>query len=156
MAEWRETVPSLWACNMGSTVSACCWVLMCLLFVGGLNEPCLGAGLAIYVALEKIGPAGPLLGRLAGAGLLAWSARVAASRVRRRRLSTARAVHLDLLRGVPADVAEAGGEVRAQLRSGFALDGPVADRGRARSLVQAGLRRRRRREPVRGLHMLDR
>ncbi len=52
----------------------CCWVLMCLLFVGGLMNVAWVAGLAIYVALEKIGPAGPLLGRLAGAGLLAWSA----------------------------------------------------------------------------------
>jgi predicted metal-binding membrane protein len=52
----------------------CCWVLMCLLFVGGLMNLAWVAGLAIYVALEKIGPAGPLLSRLAGAGLIAWSA----------------------------------------------------------------------------------
>jgi predicted metal-binding membrane protein len=49
----------------------CCWVLMALLFVGGVMNVLWIAGLAILVLMEKIVPTGHLIPRLAGAGLAA-------------------------------------------------------------------------------------
>ena len=49
----------------------CCWVLMALLFVGGVMNVLWIAGLAILVLLEKVVPTGRLVPRLAGAGLAA-------------------------------------------------------------------------------------
>ena len=50
----------------------CCWVLMALLFYGGVMNPWWIAGLAIYVLIEKLAPAGPDIGRFAGALLILW------------------------------------------------------------------------------------
>jgi predicted metal-binding membrane protein len=47
----------------------CCWVLMVLLFVGGVMNVLWIAGLAILILLEKVVPTGRLIPRLAGAGL---------------------------------------------------------------------------------------
>jgi predicted metal-binding membrane protein len=49
----------------------CCWVLMALLFVGGVMNVLWIAGLAILILLEKVVPTGRLIPRLAGAGLAA-------------------------------------------------------------------------------------
>jgi predicted metal-binding membrane protein len=49
----------------------CCWFLMILLFVGGVMNVYWILGLALFVFVEKVAGAGVLLGRLAGAGLLA-------------------------------------------------------------------------------------
>jgi predicted metal-binding membrane protein len=49
----------------------CCWVLMALLFVGGVMNVLWIAGLAILVLMEKVVPTGRLIPRLAGAGLAA-------------------------------------------------------------------------------------
>ena len=54
----------------------CCWFLMALLFVGGVMNLYWIVGLAAFVFAEKVLAIGPLLGRLAGAGLLAWGALV--------------------------------------------------------------------------------
>ncbi len=50
----------------------CCWVLMGLLFYGGVMEPVWIVGLAVYVAAEKLAPAGSRLSHLAGAILIVW------------------------------------------------------------------------------------
>jgi predicted metal-binding membrane protein len=50
----------------------CCWMLMALLFVGGVMNLLWVIGLTIVVAIEKLAPGGPLLGRAAGAALIAW------------------------------------------------------------------------------------
>ena len=50
----------------------CCWVLMALLFYGGVMELRWIVGLAIYVAAEKMIPAGNLVSRFAGLLLVAW------------------------------------------------------------------------------------
>ena len=50
----------------------CCWVLMGLLFYGGVMELHWIVGLAIYVAIEKLIPAGNLLSRFAGLLLIGW------------------------------------------------------------------------------------
>ena len=51
----------------GTFCVGCCWVLMALLFVGGVMNLLWIAGLTIFVLLEKIVPAGRLVPRLAGA-----------------------------------------------------------------------------------------
>jgi predicted metal-binding membrane protein len=53
----------------GSLCVGCCWVLMALLFVGGVMNLLWIAGLTIFVLLEKIVPTGRLVPRLAGAAM---------------------------------------------------------------------------------------
>ncbi len=53
----------------GTFCVGCCWVLMALLFVGGVMNLLWIAGLTIFVLLEKIVPTGRLVPRLAGAAL---------------------------------------------------------------------------------------
>jgi predicted metal-binding membrane protein len=50
----------------------CCWMLMVLLFVGGVMNLLWVVGLTLIVAIEKLVPGGPQLGRLAGVALAAW------------------------------------------------------------------------------------
>ena len=49
----------------------CCWLLMGLLFVGGVMNLAWIAIIAVFVLLEKLGPAGPLGGRVAGGAMIA-------------------------------------------------------------------------------------
>jgi predicted metal-binding membrane protein len=48
----------------------CCWVLMGLLFVGGIMQLTWIAAISIFVLLEKLAPFGAQLGRLGGALLV--------------------------------------------------------------------------------------
>ena len=48
----------------------CCWLLMALLFVGGVMNLLLVAGLTLLVAAEKLVPRGDLLSKLTGVALL--------------------------------------------------------------------------------------
>jgi predicted metal-binding membrane protein len=50
----------------------CCWAAMALLFVGGVMNLFWIAALALFVLLEKVVPAGRLLGRAGGIGLILW------------------------------------------------------------------------------------
>ncbi len=50
----------------------CCWVLMGLLFYGGVMELTWIVGIAIYVAVEKLIPAGNRLSRFTGLLLVLW------------------------------------------------------------------------------------
>jgi predicted metal-binding membrane protein len=50
----------------------CCWVLMGLLFYGGVMELRWIVGLALYVAAEKLIPAGNRLNRFTGIVLVGW------------------------------------------------------------------------------------
>ena len=54
----------------------CCWVLMGLLFVGGIMNLLWIAALALIVFIEKAIPRGQLAGRMLAAGLVAWGATV--------------------------------------------------------------------------------
>ncbi|MAF47203.1 MAG: DUF2182 domain-containing protein [Rhodospirillales bacterium] len=56
----------------------CCWVLMALLFYGGVMNLWWIAGLALYVLIEKLTPAGHRLGRFTGALLIIWGGLVLA------------------------------------------------------------------------------
>jgi predicted metal-binding membrane protein len=52
----------------------CCWVLMGLLFYGGVMSLVWIGGLALYVLLEKLAPAGHWIGRFGGTALILWGA----------------------------------------------------------------------------------
>jgi predicted metal-binding membrane protein len=60
----------------------CCWVLMILLFYGGVMNLYWIVGLAVFVLLEKTVPAGHWLGSAAGLGLIAWGGVVLAGSLR--------------------------------------------------------------------------
>jgi len=73
-AHWREG--RFGALRMGLehglVCVGCCWLLMGLLFVGGVMNPWWVGGLALLVLLEKVVPRGELLGRVAGLALAGW------------------------------------------------------------------------------------
>jgi predicted metal-binding membrane protein len=52
----------------------CCWMLMALLFVGGVMNLVWIVGLTLIVAIEKLLPRGEWFGRAVGAALIAWGA----------------------------------------------------------------------------------
>jgi len=52
----------------------CCWLLMALLFVGGVMNLLWVVALTAIVAVEKLVPRGALFGRVAGVALIAWGA----------------------------------------------------------------------------------
>lgn len=52
----------------------CCWVLMALLFFGGVMNLLWVAGLTLFVLIEKLAPRGVWIGRVAGIALLAAGA----------------------------------------------------------------------------------
>jgi predicted metal-binding membrane protein len=56
----------------GAICIGCCWILMALLFVGGVMNLAWIAVLAILVLIEKVFPAGQWVGRAAGVTLIAW------------------------------------------------------------------------------------
>ncbi len=58
----------------GAWCVGCCWMLMALLFVGGVMNLVWIAMLALLVLVEKLAPAGPAAGRISGLVLLAWAA----------------------------------------------------------------------------------
>lgn len=58
----------------GAYCVGCCWVLMLLLFVGGVMNIAWVAMLAILVLLEKVTPVGRAVARVSGAGLVAAGA----------------------------------------------------------------------------------
>lgn len=68
------------AFRMGATHGVyclgCCWALMALLFVGGVMNVLWIAALAVFALTEKLTPAGHLLSRLAGIGLMAAGLRL--------------------------------------------------------------------------------
>lgn len=62
---------SLWlGLAHGGYCLGCCWLLMALLFVGGLMNLYWIVGLSLYAMAEKLLPVGPWLGRLSGALLV--------------------------------------------------------------------------------------
>ncbi len=71
---WRPGAGGAFAMGLhhGTYCLGCCWVLMALLFVLGVMNLAWVGALAAFVLLEKLIPRGALLGRLAGAVLIAW------------------------------------------------------------------------------------
>jgi predicted metal-binding membrane protein len=58
----------------GAYCVGCCWVLMALLFVGGVMNLLWIAAISAFVLIEKIVPAGRLISRIAGIGFVAAGA----------------------------------------------------------------------------------
>ena len=56
----------------GAFCVGCCWLLMALLFVGGVMNLLWIAGLTLLVAAEKMLPGGHWIARLAGIALIGW------------------------------------------------------------------------------------
>ena len=56
----------------GAYCVGCCWMLMALLFVGGVMNLWWIVGLTAIVTIEKLLPLGDWLGRTAGVALVAW------------------------------------------------------------------------------------
>jgi len=57
----------------GAFCVGCCWLLMALLFVGGVMNLAWIAALSILVLVEKLAPAGPATSRFSGFVLLGWA-----------------------------------------------------------------------------------
>jgi predicted metal-binding membrane protein len=58
----------------GAYCLGCCWMLMALLFVGGVMNLLWVVGLTLIVATEKLFPRGEWFGRAAGVALIGWGA----------------------------------------------------------------------------------
>ncbi len=74
LTHWREGLRGAFAMGFrhGVYCLGCCWVLMLLLFVGGVMNLVWIAGLALLVLLEKLAPAGYWIGWATGAALVVW------------------------------------------------------------------------------------
>ena len=60
--------------RLGAYCVGCCWILMALLFVGGVMNLLWIAAIAIFVLLEKTIPFGDVSGRVAGAAMILFGA----------------------------------------------------------------------------------
>lgn len=60
----------------GAACLGCCWLLMALLFVGGVMNLYWIVGLAVYALGEKLLPAGQRIGKPVGALLALWGAAI--------------------------------------------------------------------------------
>ena len=80
MTRWRDGAGGAFRMGLGhgAYCVGCCWVLMALLFVGGVMNLLWVAALAALVFAEKIAPSGPWPPRIVGAMLFAWGAWVLA------------------------------------------------------------------------------
>jgi predicted metal-binding membrane protein len=58
----------------GAYCVGCCWLLMALLFVGGVMNLLWIAGLTLLVAAEKLLPRGTLIAHVAGVAMIGWGA----------------------------------------------------------------------------------
>ena len=74
MTYWREGTKGAFSMGVrhGASCLGCCWLLMLLLFVGGVMSVGWIAGIAVFVAIEKLVPAGHWVSHAAGALLVAW------------------------------------------------------------------------------------
>ena len=71
---WRPGTPGAVALGIrhGVYCLGCCWMLMTLLFVGGIMNLVWIVLLAVLVASEKLMPRGDLLARISGLALVVW------------------------------------------------------------------------------------
>ena len=76
MHQWRDGVQGAFRMGFGhgAYCLGCCWVLMALLFYGGVMNLWWILGLTLYVLIEKIVPAGHWVGRGTGGLLVIWGA----------------------------------------------------------------------------------
>lgn len=74
LTEWREGDVGAFVMGLrhGAFCVGCCWVLMLLLFVGGVMSLTWMTALALWVLIEKLAPAGHWLAGAMGGVLVAW------------------------------------------------------------------------------------
>ena len=72
MTNWRDGKLGAFQMGLrhGAFCLACCWALMCVLFVVGVMNLVWVAALTVFVLLEKIGPHGAIVSRVAGAAMI--------------------------------------------------------------------------------------
>jgi predicted metal-binding membrane protein len=82
---WRKGYAGAFRMGLehGAYCLGCCWVLMGLLFYGGVMELTWIIGLALYVAAEKLLPAGLWLSRGSALVLIGWGLWILAGSVPR-------------------------------------------------------------------------
>ena len=75
LTDWREGKPGALVMGLkhGAYCTGCCWILMLLLFLGGVMNLFWIAAISIFVLLEKILPKSLLIGKFAGAILIFWA-----------------------------------------------------------------------------------
>jgi predicted metal-binding membrane protein len=74
LAEWRDGKlgPLMMGMRHGLYCVGCCWLLMALLFVGGVMNLVWVALVAAYVLVEKVSPARMWLSRISGIAVISW------------------------------------------------------------------------------------
>src|SRR4029077_19177352 len=74
MTRWRDgKLGAVWmGVRHGAYCLGCCWALMCVLFVVGVMNLVWVALLTAFVLVEKIGPAGVIVARVAGVAMVAF------------------------------------------------------------------------------------
>nr|WP_311529490.1 DUF2182 domain-containing protein [uncultured Ralstonia sp.] len=74
-AHWRPGLVGsfLLGVRHGSYCVGCCWLLMALLFVGGIMNLVWIAALSLLVFVEKVLPGGERVGRVLGVALIVWA-----------------------------------------------------------------------------------
>lgn len=74
--DWRQGAfgPMVAGAKHGLFCLGCCWILMALLFVGGLMNLLWIAALALLVLIEKLLPTGVRVSRWTGIALMVWGA----------------------------------------------------------------------------------
>jgi predicted metal-binding membrane protein len=74
MTSWRDGAIGALRMGMhhGAYCLGCCWALMCVLFVVGVMNLVWVAALTVFVLVEKVGPAGVVVARLAGLGMIVF------------------------------------------------------------------------------------
>jgi predicted metal-binding membrane protein len=75
MENWRpgHAGSFLLGARHGIYCLGCCWMLMALLFVGGIMNLVWIAALMVFVLVEKLLPGGPAFGKVSGVVLIVWA-----------------------------------------------------------------------------------
>jgi len=74
ITNWNDGIPGAFRMGFrhGAYCLGCCWALMCILFAVGVMNLVWIAALTGFVMLEKLGPAGATIARVAGAVIVAF------------------------------------------------------------------------------------
>jgi predicted metal-binding membrane protein len=74
MTNWRDGIGGAFRMGFrhGAYCLGCCWALMCVLFVVGVMNLVWVAALTGFVLIEKVGPAGAVVARVAGAVMVVF------------------------------------------------------------------------------------
>ena len=74
MTNWRDGTMGAFRMGLrhGAYCLGCCWALMCVLFAVGVMNLLWVAALTGFVLIEKIGPAGAIVARVAGVAMVGF------------------------------------------------------------------------------------